>query len=130
MNTKSTLRCMGTTQPPNTEIVNKVKRSSRNVCSLAIFALVAVLVIVMACIFALFVNIAELRAATDSLQQQQNKKLNNSTEMTDGLIQMVNVQLRQDIESMWQNTTNTALELNGLIQNNGQYAVKSIHKQD
>ena len=70
--------------------------------------------IIMACILALFVNIAELRAATDSLQQQWSilvayEKLTQEYTAAVAL-------LNNSVESTYHNIMNTIQELNNLIQ--------------
>ena len=66
--------------PQNIEVKNVIRCNKNTVRWLAISALTTVLVIVMACILPIFVNIADLRAETDSLQQQKNN--NDSIQMT------------------------------------------------
>ena len=112
---------MNSNEFPPTEKAEKVKRGSKQIVPLlAIFALVAALVIIMASILALFVNIAELRAATDSLQQQQDEKLNSSIEMTYKKLTeeytAAFTLLNNSVESMNHHTFNTTQELNNLIQ--------------
>ena len=104
-------------QPAHTEKVKGRKGSKGAVHWLAIFALVAVLVIIMASILALFVNIAKLREATDSLQQQWD---NNSIQvahekLTEEYTAAVAL-LNNSVESTYQNIMNTTQELNNLIQ--------------
>ena len=99
-------------QPDHTEKVKGRKGSKNAVHWLAIFALVMVLMIVMASILALFVNIVELREATDSLQQQWD---NNSIQVTyEKLTEEYTAAvalLNNSVESMYQNI------MNNLIQN-------------
>ena len=104
-------------QPALTEKVKGRKGSKSAVHWLAIFAFVAVLMIVMACILYIFVNIAELRAATDSLQQQWD---NNSIQVTyEKLTEEYTAAvalLNNSVESTYQHIMNTTQKLNNLIQ--------------
>ena len=113
-----------TSKLPQTEKVTNVKRSNKSIVHwLAIFALVAVLVIVMVCILALFVNIAELRY---SLQRQQNKKLNNSIEKTyQKLTEEYTTAIALLNNSMYRNTMNMTQELNQLSRDITSYGNKT-----
>ena len=96
--------------PPNEKVKKTAKRGFK---SLAMFGLVAVLVVIVACFIAIFFWITELKTAEDSLQQEvmllmlhqqlsqeHTTQLNTSLEDTATFLQMTDLQLSQDIASI------------------------------